>query len=385
MASAELIAIGTELLLGEIQDTNTRYLTRQLRQLGINVFRTTIIGDNPLRIAEVMNESLTRCDFVITTGGLGPTVDDPTRDAAALAFNVDVEFHTDLWDQITSRFLRRGLKPSENNRKQALLPAGAVALVNPVGTAPAFYLDQESRILICLPGVPGEMETIFQESVIPLLERLFGAHEIIKSRILHTCGMGESNIDTQVADLEKMANPTVGLSAHPGIVDIRITAKASSESVATAMLDNIEKVIVERLPGVIFGVDGQTLPHSLENMTCILGLKILFALTGFSIPDLGDFGFIETENITLIQDPPMAFFELSNSSVKDIVFGINLIHNKNESFLNLQYSYKNDSVAEQRLYNGPSSMVETWAINTSLGFLWKKISSIHPGAENGKS
>ena len=147
MASAELIAIGTELLLGEIQDTNTRFLTRQLRQIGVDVFRTSIVGDNPLRIADVITESLSRADIVITTGGLGPTIDDPTRVAAALAFKVEIEFHPDLWKVISHRFQSRGLSPTENNKKQAFLPQGAVAIPNPVGTAPAFYLKKTTKSL----------------------------------------------------------------------------------------------------------------------------------------------------------------------------------------------------------------------------------------------
>ncbi len=386
MASAELIAIGTELLLGEIQDTNTRYLTRQLRQLGIDIFRTTMVGDNPLRIAEVIRECLTRSDIVITTGGLGPTVDDPTRDSAALAFNIEVEFHPELWNLIRNRFITRGLQPSENNKKQAFLPAGAVALPNPVGTAPAFYLNQESKLLICLPGVPGEMETIFQDSVIPLLQRLFGANDIIKTRVLHTCCMGESAVDTKISDLEKLSNPTVGLCAHPGIVDIRITAKANSESIATIMLMDLEKEISRRLPGVIFGIDDLSLPMAIENLVCTTGLKILIGLTGFSTLDDTNLGFGKSESISILQkDFSKELAEIQVSDDRSVVFGINLLHTKDVSSLNLFYSHEKILLHEQRLFNGPSSIVETWAANTALGYLWKKLSALYPGEKNEKS
>jgi competence/damage-inducible protein CinA-like protein len=386
MASAELIAIGTELLLGEIQDTNTRYLTRQLRQLGIDIFRTTMIGDNPLRIAEVMQECLTRSDIVITTGGLGPTVDDPTRDAAALAYKVDVEFHPELWTQISNRFLRRGLEPSENNKKQAFLPSGAVALPNPVGTAPAFYLSQRSKLLICLPGVPGEMETIFHDSVIPLLQRHYGTNEIIKTRVLHTCGMGESLVDTKIADLEKMQNPTVGLCAHPGIVDIRITAKAKSDTDASAMLSEIENEIFHRLPEVIYGVDDFSLHNAIDDLACSTGVKILISFTGFSAFHGTKFGFGDSDNISIFErDLSKELAEIRIFEERSVVFGVNLLHTEDVFTLKLFLSFENDSLQEQRFYNGPSSMAETWAVNTSLGYLWKKLKALHPGENNEKS
>lgn len=386
MASAELIAIGTELLLGEIQDTNTHYLTRQLRQLGIDVFRTTMIGDNPLRIAEVMRESLIRSNVVITTGGLGPTVDDPTRDAAALAFNVEVEFHPELWKQISERFLRRGLQPSENNKKQALLPAGAVALLNPVGTAPAFFLNQKSGVMICLPGVPGEMETIFQGSVIPLLKQLFGTNEIIKTRVLHSCCMGESLVDARITDLEQMPNPTVGLCAHPGIVDIRITAKANSDSAASAMLLDLEKEIYKRLPGVIFGADDFSLFQAIESTTCKTGVKVKISFTGFAGQTSDRFGLKESENVTIFtEDFSQEFIDTHLTGEKMVIFGVNLQPREDTSVLNLFLSYGTESQKEQRFFNGPSSMLETWAINTSLGYLWKLLTVLNPGDKNEKS
>ena len=193
MTSAEVITIGTELLLGEIQDKNTAYLARQLRQLGIDLYRVTTIGDNTLRIADTIRESLSRADIVITTGGLGPTIDDPTRNAVAIALNLEVVFHPILWRKITRRFNQRGIKPSENNRKQAYLPESAVAIENPVGTAPAFFIIHHKKMVISLPGVPAEMEMIFQTSLVTLLKKHFTLHETIQTRVLHTSGVGESS------------------------------------------------------------------------------------------------------------------------------------------------------------------------------------------------
>lgn len=380
MPSAELIAIGTELLLGEIQDTNTRYLTRQFRNLGVDIFRATIIGDNPLRIAEVIRESLSRSEIVITTGGLGPTVDDPTRNAAALAFNVDVEFHPELWKQVSSRFLSRGIQPSENNKKQALLPQGAIPLPNPVGTAPAFYLESKPRILICLPGVPPEMETIFQSSVIPLLQQLFSLNAIIKSRVLRTCCMGESAVDTLIDDLETLPNPTVGLCAHPGIVDIRITAKADSEITANKMLDAIDIEIRKRLPRVVFGIDDLTLPQAIDALAKIFSQRILILFTGFSSDTHRKIEVMSSPYIRIVNQNinPQAVNSIRNKE-HYIIIKVELESTYEISTLTLTYTKGIEEYTEQRSYNGPPSMAETWALNSSMGFLWKQLSALTSG------
>ncbi len=144
MPTAEIIAIGTELLLGETADTNTRFVARVLRSLGIDLFRTQTIGDNADRIAETVRQALERADIVITTGGLGPTVDDPTRQAIADSVGVPLEFHPELWEQITARIARYGRTPTENQKRQAYIPKNAIVIENPVGTAPAFIVNVPS-------------------------------------------------------------------------------------------------------------------------------------------------------------------------------------------------------------------------------------------------
>ncbi len=171
MPSAEIITIGTELLLGEIVDTNSQYLAHSLRNVGIDLHRITTVGDNVNRIAEVIQEASRRCDIIISTGGLGPTVDDPTRDAVALAVGVKTEFHPDLWEQIQARFRKFGRIPTENNRRQAYIPVGATAIENPVGTAPIYFLTHDSCLIISLPGVPREMEYLMEREVIPLFRQ----------------------------------------------------------------------------------------------------------------------------------------------------------------------------------------------------------------------
>jgi competence/damage-inducible protein CinA-like protein len=255
MSSAEIITIGTEILLGEIVDTNTRYIARTLRGMGVDLYRTITIGDNVARIAEAIRNSMNRAEIVITTGGLGPTVDDPTREAVARAAGVELEFREDLWEQVVAVISRYGRKPSENQKRQAYIPKGAIGVPNPVGTAPCFIVETDRNAVISLPGVPNEMEHILHESIIPYLQKRFNLNEIIKIRILHCAGLGEGMIDEKIADLETLSNPTVGLAAHTGVVDIRIAAKAKNESEADGMIAEIESQVRERLGEYVFGAD----------------------------------------------------------------------------------------------------------------------------------
>ncbi len=272
MPSAEIITIGTELLLGEIVDTNTRHIALTLRDLGVDIYRTTTIGDNVERIASAIIEAMRRTEIMITTGGLGPTVDDPTREAVARAAQVGTEFREDLWEQVVSTIGRYGRKPAENQRRQAVVPQGAIAVKNPVGTAPAFIVEfspprpaadgQQARgSIISLPGVPHEMEHILHESIIPYLQERYDLHHVIKVRVLHCSGLGEGMIDEKIGDLETLANPTVGLAAHTGVVDVRITAKAESEASANALIAEVEHDVRNRLGSAVFGADEDRLEN----------------------------------------------------------------------------------------------------------------------------
>ena len=259
MPAAEIITIGTELLLGETVDTNTRYIARALRDEGVDLFRTSTIGDNPDRIAEIIREGVQRAEIIITTGGLGPTVDDPTREAVAQALGVETEFRPELWDQILERFKRYGRTPTDNNKRQAFIPRGALPVENPVGTAPAFICETGEHAIISLPGVPREMEYLMQNMVLPYLRERYNLTGVIKARVLHTSGAGESQIDERIGDLEQLNNPTVGLAAHAGQVDIRITAKAETEAEADALISKVEEQIRQRLRAWIYGADDDSL------------------------------------------------------------------------------------------------------------------------------
>lgn len=259
MTTAEIIAIGTELLLGETADTNTRFIARTLRGLGVNLFRAVTVGDNAGRIAGAIREAMQRAEIVLTTGGLGPTVDDPTRQAVAEALGVELEYRPGLWEQVERAVRRYGRVPGENQKRQACVPRGALAIENPVGTAPAFIAETERNAIIALPGVPREMEYLLTQAAVPYLQKRFGLHEVIRVRTLHTSGLGESLIDEKIGDLEKLPNPTVGLTAHPGMVDIRIAARAGTEAGADGMIAALEQDIRSRLGLAVFGADQDSL------------------------------------------------------------------------------------------------------------------------------
>jgi nicotinamide-nucleotide amidase len=274
MPSAEIVTIGTEILLGAITDTNAGHIARKLASRGVDVYRKTSVGDNAERIAGAVREAAARADLVITTGGLGPTVDDPTRDALALAAGLPTEFRPELWEQIQAIFRRYGTQPTENNRRQAFVPRGATAIENPVGTAPAFIVEIDGRPVIALPGVPREMEHLLDHAVLPWLRTRFGLNSLLVIRTLHSAGLGESLVDTRLQDLETLSNPTVGLAAHAGRVDVRIAAKAADRAAAEALIAPVEAEVRARLGHRIYGADGETLADVLLGQIANLGWRL---------------------------------------------------------------------------------------------------------------
>lgn len=272
--NAEIIAIGTELLLGEITDTNSVFMARQLRNIGVNIFFMTTVGDNLDRIAESIRAALGRAEIVITCGGLGPTVDDMTRQAVADATERPLEFHQSLYDSIAERFRGFGVRMTANNRQQAYLPYEALLVENPVGTAPAFIVESDQGIVISLPGVPREMKYLLTESVVPYLLRKFDLG-IIVARTLRTAGIGESSLDDMIgAEILNEGNPSVGLAAHHGCVDIRLTAKAKSKVEAESLLDAMQQRLFNRVGDHIFGTDEATLEGVVSQMLAARQLSI---------------------------------------------------------------------------------------------------------------
>jgi nicotinamide-nucleotide amidase len=278
--NAEIITIGTELLLGEIIDTNAAHIARQLRTIGLNLYYKTTVGDNEARCAAVIRQALARAEVVITTGGLGPTVDDVTREAVAQATDRPLELRPALLDQIASRFERWGSTMSENNRRQAYVPRDAIALENPVGTAPSFIVETAQGVVISLPGVPHEMKYLLEQAVLPYLRRQFDLHAVIQTRVLRTAGMGESRIDAALGDLLTGSNPTIGLAAHPGQTDVRITAKAESKAEADRLIAPLEVQVRERLGDAVYGTGKETVEAVLLQHLSASGWAMAVAESG---------------------------------------------------------------------------------------------------------
>ncbi len=273
---AEVITIGDELLSGSATylDTNSVYVTQELHKIGVDVLYRTTVGDHEGRITEVLRVAAGRADLIITTGGLGPTVDDRTRQAVAAAVGRPLEFHQALLDQIAARFQRFGVHMSENNRQQAYLPQGAIPIENPVGTAPCFIVEDGANVFISLPGVPSEMKHLMAHNVIPYLIERFHLSGVIKTRTLRTAGLGESQLDARIGDLMKLDNPVVGVAAHPGQTDIRITARAGSEAEADALIAGVEAEVRARVGKLIFGVEDEALERTLIDRLRAQGMTL---------------------------------------------------------------------------------------------------------------
>ena len=259
--NAEIIAIGSELLLGQIIDTNSSYIAKSLADIGIELIQTTTVGDNLQRMKEAIQEATQRCQVVITTGGLGPTEDDLTREAVAETTKRPLVFQPHLMEQIEGLFKRRGFRMTENNRKQAYIPEGAIPIENPKGTAPGFIVEGSNWVTISIPGVPSEMEYLMENTVIPYLRRRFNLkHQVIRYKVLRACGLGESAIGLQIKDLMRESrNPSVGTLASVGDIKIRITAKADNPEEASILIQKMEQEIRNRLGILIYGVDDETL------------------------------------------------------------------------------------------------------------------------------
>lgn len=377
MPVAEVIAIGTELLLGEIQDTNTHYLAGCLRDNGIDLHQAAIIGDNAGRISQAIQDALERADIVITTGGLGPTVDDPTREAVALAMGVETAFQPDLWEHIQARFRKYGRLPTENNRRQAYLPEGAEVIPNPVGTAPAFSYRQGSKIVVSLPGVPRELEYLFENAVLALLREKFHLEGLIKAAVIHTAGVGESQVDELIGDLETLANPTVGLRAHSGRVDIRVTAKAASPSEADALIVPVIEKIKSRLDDAIFGYENDTLESVIRNLILDRKISLLGAeynLGGELSRRLLEAGLTSAEVFS--QDYSIGLSDLKKTlkniledKKTDAVFGASYASDEENQVLNMALCFPHQIIEKTRTYGGPVKSARIWAANMALDFL----------------
>lgn len=256
---AELICVGTELLMGQVTNTNAKYIAEQLAPTGIDMYHQIVVGDNPQRLTEAVKTAFSRADIVIFSGGLGPTDDDLTKETVAETLGLKLELYPEEWDRITAYFAKTGRTAAPNNQKQAMFPRPSIILPNPNGTAPGCIMEQNGKAAILLPGPPRELIPMFRDYALPYLLQKSG-HKLY-SRELRIFGKGESDVTYLLDDLIKaQTNPTIAPYAKTGEVTLRITAQCQTEAEGEALVLPMIRTIRERLGDLIYSDCGEPLP-----------------------------------------------------------------------------------------------------------------------------
>ncbi len=404
---AEIIATGSELMLGEQVDTNSSHVARKFREIGLALAYVTLVGDDEPRMVEAIQTALSRSDVILITGGLGPTVDDVTRSAVARAVGRELVFRPELLEQIEARFRAFGRKMSENNRRQAYVPEGAQPIENPVGTAPAFIIEHEGRAIVCLPGVPREMMVLLEQAALPYLTAKYPRQGVIVVRTLRTVGEGESRIDALIADLEQSANPAIGLSAKAGQVDVRLAATAASREEAHALLSEMESKVRERIGAVIFGADEETLEdviaallfkrkHSLATVEMNTGGALSSRMTSrdaagpaakaafrgaLVLPDPGalskslDVEPAPTETIAVMTRAARRIRKIHGATLG---LAVMLRDAPDGPGMQIYASLDSDTGHEtlERSYGGHTALAAQWCASLALGMVWRFLKSL---------
>ena len=278
---AEILSVGTELLMGQIANTDAQYISRRLSELGITIYRQVTVGDNPARVKEAIKQALTRCDIVITTGGLGPTEDDLTKEMVAEVLGREMVLDEESLQRMTAYMNKIGREITPNNYKQAMFPVGARIMPNQCGTAPGCIVTEGEKAVAVLPGPPHELRDMFDRELAPYLAEKSGV--VIESRFLHEFGIGESSLETRLIDLFHSENPTLALYCGAGEVMARITARADDRETAVHMMEPLEKEIRARLGDAVYGTGmDYDLPHAVYDLLKLRGETVCFAesLTG---------------------------------------------------------------------------------------------------------
>lgn len=258
--NAEIIAVGSELLLGQITNTNARFLSNHLAELGINVYYHTVVGDNPARLEDAISIAEKRADLILFTGGLGPTKDDLTKEAIARHLGTSLESNEEALTSIVAYFERAGRPMTENNKKQALVLKDSDVLVNHNGMAPGMMYKKDERVYILLPGPPKEMEPMFQFEAKPKLARLLNKADVILSHVLRFYGIGEAELEDRLHHiLEKQSNPTIAPLATDGEVTLRITAKTTTTDEAWTLINGAKDEILDIVGDYLYGYDNDSL------------------------------------------------------------------------------------------------------------------------------
>lgn len=273
---AEIIAIGTEIILGDIINSNGQYIAKKLAELGISTFYQTAVGDNPGRIKEVLEIAINRSDIVITTGGLGPTKDDLSKEIVAEYFNRELILNNDALEKVKAFFKKINRDMPQSNIKQAMLPIGSIIVNNDNGTAPGCIIEEGNKVVILLPGPPKELKGMFETTVFPYLTKY--SDGIIKSKTLKVNGLGESQMEEMVQDIiEEQSNPTIAPYAKEGEVTLRITAKGATSTEALNLIEPVENKVRERLGTYIYGEDESTIEDSVIKLLSENNLTISIA------------------------------------------------------------------------------------------------------------
>jgi nicotinamide-nucleotide amidase len=262
---AEVVSVGTELLLGEILDTNSQYIGARLPALGIDIFYMSKVGDNLERVTNILHQAWSRSDLVITTGGLGPTEDDLTREAIAAVLDEHLFVDPGLEAALRAFFEGRGFPMPERNIKQAMLIPSAQSIPNPRGTAPGWWVERDGHVIVAMPGPPSEMQRMWEEEVAPRL-RQRSRSGVLVTRTLKTSGLGEGHVDELISPFLKSINPSIGVYARPDGVQVRIAAKASDEEAARLLISPLEDQLRGVLGDVVWGADADTM----ESVVCRL-------------------------------------------------------------------------------------------------------------------
>ena len=289
-----ILSVGTEILFGQIVNTNTVYLSQQMNMLGFDVMYHYTVGDNPKRVEETIDLAFQDCDLILTTGGLGPTQDDLTKEVACKALDDTLVMMDDVLEEITKYFKTLGREMTENNKKQAIMPSRATVFHNDAGTAPGFALEKDGKYIICMPGPPREMKRMFQNSVVPFLQSMIDG--ALYYRQIRFFGIGESMLETQLLDLiDNQTDPTLATYAKEGECSLRIASKRATEEEAEHAVDEMLEKVKERVGHYIYSCDDEELAQVVADRLMEQGLTLssaesctggMFASTMTDIPGI---------------------------------------------------------------------------------------------------
>lgn len=381
--NCELISVGTEILLGDILNTNVQYLSKALATLGIGVTHHSTVGDNKQRLLDTLATAFTRCDAVILTGGLGPTPDDLTKETCTEYFGKGLYLDDKILEEIEGYFKLKNIVMPESNKKQALVPEGSIILENNNGTAPGFIMEKDGKIIVILPGPPKEMVPMYHESVEPYLRKF--TNEVILSKNIRTFGIGESAMSELVEDLLDGSNPTVAPYAKSGEALLRVTAKAESEKDAEKLMDPVIDEIKFRLGNYIYGIDCNSIEEETAKLlmerkqtvafaeSCTGGLcaKRLTDIPGTS--EIFHCGIVSYSNdikmkvLGIKEETIEKYTEVSAECAKEMADGVRLLADADYGVSITGYAGPGDEEEVGLIYIGVSSQKETRAIKLLTG------------------